>query len=151
VRAEFMASQMVHFSSSMAFPEPGQIFMNGSMTWVVDPNGNGEIVEAVQAYPTPIVPTSATTSPILTLCRWVRRSIDNDDLIASIDRVTNRLVEWHLLVDSVLDWSTVSNETPALQEHQAAAAERPARPHHSRQPDSDLVITATPKGETVQH
>ena len=32
-------------------------------------------------------------SPIPAPRRWVRRSIDNDDLIASIDRVTNGLAE----------------------------------------------------------
>jgi hypothetical protein len=78
-------------------------------------------MEAVQAYPVPTTPTSATTSPILTPRRWVRRSIDNDDLIASIDRVTNHLVECQLHVDLVLDRSTASNETPALQDHQAVA------------------------------
>ena len=47
VRAESMANQMVTFSSSMAFLDPGQIFMIGSMTWVIAPDGNGEIMEAV--------------------------------------------------------------------------------------------------------
>jgi hypothetical protein len=42
-----MASQMVTFLSSMALPEPGQIFTVGSMTWVISPDGNGEIMEAV--------------------------------------------------------------------------------------------------------
>jgi len=65
VRAESMASQMVHFPSSMALPEPGQIFMVGSMALVIGPDGNGEIVEAVQDHPAPIAPTAATTSLIL--------------------------------------------------------------------------------------
>ena len=42
-----MANQMVTIPSSMALLEPGQIFMVGSMTWVIGPDGNGEIVEAV--------------------------------------------------------------------------------------------------------
>ena len=88
-----MASQMVYFLSSMILPEPGQTFMVGSMTWVIGADGVKEIVEAVQNHPVPIVPTSTTTSPILAPHRWVRRSISNDDLIASIDRVTDRLVE----------------------------------------------------------
>ena len=46
MRVEFMAYQMFTFPSSMAFPEPGQIFTVGSMTWIIGPNGNGEIVEA---------------------------------------------------------------------------------------------------------
>jgi len=73
VRAEFMAYQMVTFPSSMAFPELGQIFTVRSMTWVIGPDDNGEIVE-VQNHPAPIMPTPATTSPILAPCRWVRRS-----------------------------------------------------------------------------
>ena len=40
-----MANQMVTYSSSMALPEPGQIFTIGSMTWVVGPNGNERIME----------------------------------------------------------------------------------------------------------
>ena len=47
VRAESMANQMVTFSSSMAFPELGQIFTVGSMTWIIGLDGNGEIVETV--------------------------------------------------------------------------------------------------------
>jgi hypothetical protein len=120
-----MASQMVRFPSSMAFPEPGQIFTVGSMTWVIGPDGNGEIVEAAQDHPTPIAPTFATTSPIPAPRHWVRRSIDNDDLIASIDRVTNRLAECQLLVDSILDRSSASNDFPALQDHQATATKQP--------------------------
>ena len=42
-----MAYQMVTFLSSMAFPELGQIFTVGSMTWVIGPDGNKEIMEAV--------------------------------------------------------------------------------------------------------
>ena len=101
MHAEFMANQMVTFPSSMAFPEPGQIFTVGSMTWVIGSADNGEIMGAVQDHPAPIAPTPATTSPIPTPRRWVRRSISNDDLIVSIDRVIDRLVESHILVDSV--------------------------------------------------
>ena len=60
-------------------------------------------------------------------------------------------MEYQLLVDSVFDQSTASNEFPALQDHQAAAIERPARPHCSRQPDLDLVITATLEGHMARH
>ena len=81
-----MAYQMVTFPSSMAFLEPGQIFTVGSMTWVIGPDGNGEIMEAVQDHPASTTLTLAMTSPIPTPRRWVRRSISNDDLIASIDR-----------------------------------------------------------------
>ena len=82
---------MVIFPSFIAFPEPGQIFTVGSMTWVISPDGNGEIVEAVQDHPAPITLTLAMASPIPTPRCWVRRSISNDDLIASFDWVTDRL------------------------------------------------------------
>ena len=42
-----MANQMVTFSSSMALLEPGQIFTVKSMTWVIGPDGNKEIADAV--------------------------------------------------------------------------------------------------------
>ena len=84
---------MVTFPTSLALSKLGQIFMIGSMTWVIGPDSSGEIMEAVQDHPAPIVPTSTTTSPISAPHRWVRRSISNDDLIASIDRVTDCLVD----------------------------------------------------------
>ena len=87
-----MASQMVYFLSSMILPEPGQTFTVGSMSWVIGINGVNEIMEAVQNHPMPIVPT-CTTCLISVPHRWVRRSISNDDLIASIDRVIDYLAE----------------------------------------------------------
>ena len=110
------------------------------MTWVIGPDGSGEIMEAVQDHPTPIVPTSAMTYPISAPRRWVRRSISNDNLITYIDRVTNRLAECQLLVDLVLDQSRVSDEIPALQGHHATNAEHPACAHRLRWQDEDLVI-----------
>ena len=65
VRADSMASQMVRFSSSMILSKPGQTFTVGYMICVIGANGIEEIVEAVQNHPTPIVPTSTTTSLIL--------------------------------------------------------------------------------------
>jgi len=47
VHAESLVNQMVMFPSSMAPLELGQIFMVRSMNWVISPDGNGEIVEAV--------------------------------------------------------------------------------------------------------
>ena len=93
------------------------------MTWVIGPDGNGEIMEVVQDHPAPIVSTPAMTSPIPVSRRWDGRSISNDDLIASIDRVTDRLAECQLLVGSVLDQSRASDEFPILQYHQAATTE----------------------------
>ena len=88
-----MASQMVCFPSSMVLPEPSQSFTVGSITWVIGANGVEEIVEAVLNHPASIIPTSATTSLIPVPRRWARRSIDQDDLIASIDRVTDDLAK----------------------------------------------------------
>ena len=134
----------------MALLEPGQIFMVGSMTWVIGPDGSGEIMEAVQDHPAPIVPTSTMTSPIPTPRRWVRRSINNNDLIEAIDWVMDRLAECQLPVDSVLDQSRASDEPPALQDHHATNAERPAHARCPRWQDEDLVITATLEGRTIQ-
>ena len=91
-----------------------------SMTWVIGLDGNGEIMEAVQDHPTPTVPTHAMTSLILAPHHWVRRSIINDDRITSINQVTDHLVEYQLLVDSVLDQSRASDKFPILQDHQTA-------------------------------
>ena len=93
------------------------------MTWIISPDGNGEIMEAVQDHPAPIVLTLAMTFPILTPHHWVRRSISNDDLIASIDQVIDHLAECPLLMGSVLDQSRASDEFPILQDHQAATTE----------------------------
>ena len=141
---------MVRFPSSMILPEPGQTFMVGSKTWVIGANGIEEIVKAVQNHPVLIMPTSTMTSPISAPRRWVRRSINNDDLIASIDRVIDRLAECQLLVDSVLDQSRASDEVPALHGHHATNAEYLAHACRLRWQDEDLVITATPEGRTVQ-
>ena len=84
------------------------------MTWVIGPDGNGEIMEAVQDHPTPIMLTPAMTSLVPVPHHWIRRSISNDDLIASIDRVIDRLTECQLLVDSVLDRSRVSDDFPGF-------------------------------------
>ena len=123
MRADSMANQMVIFPSSMAFLEPGQIFTVRSMTWIISPDGNGEIVETVQDHPAPITLTLAMTSPIPLPYRWVRRSISSDDMIASIDQVIDCLAECHLLMGSVLDQSRASDEFPVLQDHQAATTE----------------------------
>jgi hypothetical protein len=107
-------------------------------------------MEVVQNHPAPIVPASPTTSLISAPHHWVMRSISNDDLIASIDRVIDRLAECQPLVDLVLDQSRASDEVPALQDCQATTTEQPARPHRMRRPDSYLVIMATPEGPVVR-
>ena len=71
------------------------------MTWIIGLDGNMEIVEVVQDHPAPIMLTLAMTSLISMPRHLVRRSISNDDLIASIDRVTDRLAN----VSSSWVWS----------------------------------------------
>ena len=73
------------------------------MTWIIGLDSNGEIVEAVQDHPVLIVPTSTMTLSIPMPHHWVKRSINNNDLIEAIDRVTDRLAKCQLLMDSVLD------------------------------------------------
>ena len=107
-------------------------------------------MEVVQNHPAPIVPTSTMTSLIPTPRGWVKRSINNNNLIEAIDRVMDRLMECQLLIDLVLDRSRASDEPPALQGHHATNAEHPARACHPRWQDEDLVITTTLEGHTVQ-
>ena len=154
VRADSMANQMVKFPRSMIFPEPGQSFTIGSITWFIKANGNGEIMEAMQDNPalnmsTLITPALAPEAPI-PVPRRVRRSIDQDDLITSVDRVTNGLAKCLSLMELVLNQSTNRDVTPALQGHHATNDEHPARVRLSRLQDEDLVITATPDGRIVQ-
>jgi len=117
---------------------------------VPNANGNREIVESVQDNPVPTTPTAPTTTSI-SVPRRAGRSIDQDDLIASIDRVTDTLAECLSLVNSVLDRSTISGQASALQSHHAAVAERSARARLLRWQDSDLVITAALEGRMGQH
>jgi hypothetical protein len=46
-----MANQMVRVPSSPLSPKPGQTFTVGSISWVINANGEGEIVEVVQFNP----------------------------------------------------------------------------------------------------
>ena len=56
--------------------------------------------------------------------RRVRRSIDQDDLIASVDRVTNGLDKCLSLAKLVLNQSTNGDMTPALQGHHSPPRRR---------------------------
>jgi hypothetical protein len=149
-----MANQMANFPSSMNSTEPGQSFMIGSMTWVINADGNKEIVETVQDNPTlnMLAPITSVLAPVALISapRQARRSIDQDDLIASIDWVNKGLAECLSLTESVLDQSTKGGKTPALQGHCAANAEYLAHARHPRWQDVDLVIMATPEGCIVQ-
>ena len=81
--------------------------MVGSITWVINIDSNGEIVEIMQDNPAPNMLTSimpVLTPQALILARHrIRRFIDQDDLIASVDRVTDGLAECLSLAESVLN------------------------------------------------
>jgi hypothetical protein len=81
---------------------------------------------------------------------WATRSINNDDLITSMDWVTNCLTECQFLVDSVLHQSRMGDKLPALQDRQPVEIEQPTRTHRARRSNYDLVITATLEGRTVR-
>ena len=124
------------------------------MTWVINTDGNGEIVETVQDNPTPnmlapIMPALAPAAPTPAPHR-ARRSIDQDDLIASVDWVTNGLTKCLSLAESILNQCTNGDVTPALQGHHTTNVDHPAHAHRPRWQDEDLVIMATSKGRTVQ-
>jgi hypothetical protein len=76
-----MMNQMIHFSSSMVLLEPSQSFMVGSM--IIGANNIGETMEAAQSSPAQITPIMATTSLVPAIRHWMRRPINNDDLIES--------------------------------------------------------------------
>jgi hypothetical protein len=96
-----MANQMVHFPSSMALLEPGQSFMVGSM--IIGANSIEGTMEVARVSPAQIAPITGTASPTPAICRWTRRPINNDDLIESIDQVTNGPAETLSLVELILD------------------------------------------------
>jgi hypothetical protein len=50
---------MFHFLNSLFDPMPGQSVTVGSITWIINTDGNREIVQSVQDAPEPIVPPLA--------------------------------------------------------------------------------------------
>ena len=99
-----MANKMVRFPSSPFSPKPGQTFTVGSISWLINDNGDGEIIEPVQNSTASITPVPAPADPISepplrssssatrrSLSRYPRKQIDNNDLIASIDQVNQKL------------------------------------------------------------
>jgi hypothetical protein len=90
-------------------------------------------------------PATALTTPTTRrpLPRYKRRVIDNTDLTEAIDQVSHKLSQTLTLVDSIQNQSTEQ----VLLNHN-----RSTRPVWARRPtrlDTDLVVTATPKGRTV--
>ena len=89
--------------------------MVGSISWVINAHGGGEIIKPVQIDSTPTTPTPTTTDPILEpplrssspttrhlLPRYPRKQINNDNLIASIDQVGQKLADCLSIVESAL-------------------------------------------------
>jgi hypothetical protein len=155
VRVDSMASQMVTFPTFMIL-EAGQTFTVGAFTWTTGVNGTAAIMEATRVYPAPTESTPTPTDPISRSPapasrhpspRCQRRQLDDSDLVESIDRVTEGLVETLTLVEAIRDQPTKNGRKPAHHHW----TERPARASRQRHPDSDLMITATPRGRTVHY
>ena len=105
------------FSAGSSFlPQPGQIFTVGSITWVINADGVGELLEPVQIRSAPTTLTPATVDPISeplsgstssttrrSLPHYQRRHVNNDDLIESIDRVGLKLADCLTIAESALD------------------------------------------------
>ena len=121
---------------SLSLPQPSQIFTVGSISWVINAKGVGELLEPRQIGSTPTTPTPATTDPILEplprspspttrrpLPRYQRRHINNDDLIESIDRVGLKLADCLSIAESALD-TLVQHRPPSDLDLSKAARER---------------------------
>ena len=100
VRVLSMMNKMVRFVGTLSSSKPIQIFMVGSIFWVINADGDGEIIEPVQIDSASTTPAPATADPISELPprssspttrrllpRYSRKHVDNNDLIASIDQV----------------------------------------------------------------
>jgi hypothetical protein len=78
------------------------------------------------------------------LPRYKGRMIDNTDLIEAIDQVGHKLSQTLILVDSIQNQST---EQVPLHHNRSTRPVWACRPTRL---DTDLVVTATPKGRTVR-
>ena len=65
VRAISILNKMVHSAGSSSLPQLSQIFMVGSISWIINADGVGELIEPVQIDSVPITPTPGTVDPIL--------------------------------------------------------------------------------------
>ena len=110
-----MMNKMVHFLGSSSSPKPGQILTVGSISWVIKADGDGEIFKPMQIDSAPTTPTLATVDPISKppprssspttrrlLPRYSRKQVGNNDLIASIDQVGQKLTDCLSLMESAL-------------------------------------------------
>ena len=115
VCAVSISNKMVCSAGSSSLPQPGQIFTVGSISWIINADGVGEVIEPVQINTVPITPTPTTADPISepplrsplsttrrSLPRYQRSHINNDDLIASIDQVGLKLTDCLSIADHPL-------------------------------------------------
>jgi hypothetical protein len=95
-----------------------------------------------------MAPTTPATAPTMLttrrpLPRYKGRMIHNTDLIKAIDQVGHKLSQTLTLVDSIQNQSIEQ----ILLHHNRST--RPVRVHRPTWLDTDLVVTATPKGRIV--
>ena len=89
--------------------------MVGSISWIINADRVGELLEPVQIDSAPITPAPMTADPISEppprsssptthhlLPRYPRKQISNDGLIASIDQVGQKLADCLSLMESAL-------------------------------------------------
>ena len=125
MRAVSLSNKMVFSVGSLSLPQPGQIFTVGSITWVMNADGVGELLEPVQIRSAPTTLTPATIDPILesllgstssatrrSLPCYRRRHVNNDDLIESIDWVGLKLADCLSIAESALD-TLVQHRAPS--------------------------------------
>ena len=106
-----------------------------SISWIINADGVRELIELVQTDTTPIIPTPVTTDPFSEpplrsssptihrpLPRYPRKQIDNDDLIASIDQVGQKLADCLSIAESALD-TLVQRRPPSDPDLSEAARE----------------------------
>ena len=115
VRAVSMMNKMVHFAVSSSSAKPDQIFTVGSISWVINADEDREIIKPVQIDSAPTTPTPAMANPISELPprssspttrrllhHYSRKQVGNDDLIASIDQVGQKLTNCLSIMESAL-------------------------------------------------
>ena len=145
---------MVRFLSSLFSPKPDQTFTVGSISWLIKDNGDGEIVEPVQNSTASITPAPAPADPISelpprssssatrrSLPRYPRKQINNDDLIASIDQVNQKLSNCLSIAESTLVQPADNEEFSPRPHHRTTCSDHSIHSHHRRRSEEPLDIT----------
>ena len=136
MRAVSLSNKMGFSAGSLSLPQPSQIFMVGSITWVINADGVGELLEPVQIRSAPTTLAPATVDPILepllrstssatqhSLPRYRRRHVNNDDLIESIDRVGLKLADCLSIAELALD-TLVQQRSPSNPDLSVSSAQQ---------------------------